>query len=545
MIAHSPRADAGYPPGVESRNFGAPAGVGPAVDESAPRPQAFLDRRLVWSLSAVKLALHLSLANRYGYFRDELYFLDCGRHLDWGYVDHAPLIGLLARIALWLGGSLFVLRGLAGLAGAGLVALTMLIAWRLGGDRFAQGLAGLAVLVVPGYLGGDGLFTMNGFERLLWTAAVYTLIRILQTRDPRLWLLFGVLLGLGLMNKHSTVFFGFALLCGLLLTPDRRLLQSPGPWLAAGLALLLFLPNLLWQVHHDFPTLEDLRNVSRIGKNVVLGPVDFVAQQILLMHPLLAPLWLAGLVALWRGHERRYRALAWTFLVFFVTMFAMKGKNYYLAPMYPMLFAAGAVALESGLARWRPTAGRAWPRAALVVVVAAGGLLIAPLALPLLSPERYVAYESALGITPPKTEVRHSGPLPQHFADQFGWQELTADVARVYQALPFEERSHAAIFANNYGEAGAINLFGPRYGLPAALCPHQTHFYWGTQGFRGDVLIVLQREKAELETACASVEEAGAHAHPWGMPMENTPIFVCRGLKTPLDVLWPKLKRWD
>src|SRR5262245_17214288 len=204
-----------------------------------------LDRRLLIGLVGAKLALHLALTGRYGYFRDELYFLDCGRHLDWGYVDHAPLIGLVSRLALLLGGSLPVLRGIAAAAGAGLVALAVLIAHRLGGGRFAQALAGLAVLAAPVYLGIYSLFSMNAFEPLFWMASVYLLIRVLQGGGGRLWLLMGLVLGVGLMNKHSTAFFGLALGAGLLLAPERRLLRTRGPWLALGIAAVVFLPNLL------------------------------------------------------------------------------------------------------------------------------------------------------------------------------------------------------------------------------------------------------------------------------------------------------------
>jgi hypothetical protein len=508
-----------------------------------PRPPLAL--RLLLLLTGATLAGHMAVANRYGYFRDELYFLDCGRHLDWGYVDHAPMIGLIARVALILGGSLPAVRLLPALAGTALVALTMLVAWRLGGDRFAQGLAGLAVAVAPVFLAGASLMTMNIIEPLFWMGCVYFLVRLLDAGDSRPWIAFGVVLGLGLMNKHSTVFFGVAVGAGILLTPARRELAKPWIWLGALVALVIFAPNLVWQAAHDFPTLETLRNVARTGKNVVLGPKDFVAQQVLLMHPLLLPLWLAGLAWLFRARGGRYRSLAVAFVFFFVMLFALKAKNYYLAPFYPMLFAAGAVAVSEALGRSHWTTARTWPKAAILAIVLAGGAALAPVVLPILPPERYGDYTAAIGITPPKTEVAQHGALPQHLGDQFGWPEMVAEVARIYRALPPEERAKAAIFANNYGEAGALHMFGPAYGLPNAISAHQNHFYWGPQGATGEVLIVLQDDRASLEAQCASVEQAGEHHHPWGMEEENGPIFVCRGLKTPLPELWPRLKHWN
>lgn len=505
--------------------------------EGVPAP--VLSRPLLAALAGFKLVLHLLLANRYGYFRDELYFLDCGRHLAFGYVDHAPFIGLVSRAALALGGSMLALRVFPALAGAALVAIVMLMAWRLGGGAYAQALAGIAVIAAPVFLAVHGILNMNAFEPVFWMGAAYVLIRILQTGDGRRWLALGALIGLGLENKHSTAFFAAAVAAALVLSPERRWLRTRWPWIAAALALALFLPNLVWQVQHDFPTLEGLRNVRRTGKNVVLGPMAFVGQQVLMIHPVLAPLWLGGLAWLFRGAGGRYRLLGWTYLAFFALLFALRGKNYYLAPIYPMLLAAGAVGFE---AKAGPRRGL---KAAVVAIVVLASAAFAPMTLPLLEPERYVAYEKALGFAPPRTEVGHRGPLPQHFGDRFGWPEMVGEVARIYHALPPEDRARAAIFANNYGEAGAVNLFGPRYGLPPAVSAHQNHFFWGPRGNTGEVLIVLQDDRETLETICASVEEAGVHFHPWGMAEENNPIFICRGLRPPLPEMWPRLKKWN
>ena len=504
-----------------------------------------LDLRLLALLVGAKLLVHLVSANRYGYFRDELYFLDLARHLDWGYVDCAPLIAVYTKIALLLGGSLPVLRSLAAVAGAARVALTILLAREIGGRRFAQGLAGLCALAAPIYFGVDSILTMNGFESLFWMGCVLLVIRIVRTGDSRLWIWFGMLVGLGLENKHSTLLFGGAVAVALLLSPERRELLKPWIWLAGGIALLLFLPNILWQIRHGFPTLEDLENVRRTGKNVVLSPLEFVGQQILLLHPLLFPIWLVGLVSFLFGRLSRLRVLGWIYVVLLAVMIAAKAKNYYLAPIYPMLFASGAVAVESWLARRPWSRGRLWPQIALGMFVAAAGAILAPAILPILPPDKLLAYQRSLGIAPPKTEVRHEGPLDQRLGDQFGWQELVADVAKVYHALPPEERARTGIFASNYGEAGALHLFGPAYGLPPAICAHQNHFLWGPQGFQGDALIWLQWGRRGIEQRCRSVEQVGEHFHPWGMAEENRPIYLCRGLRAPLQELWPGLKLFN
>ncbi|HEY7617096.1 MAG TPA: glycosyltransferase family 39 protein, partial [Terriglobales bacterium] len=371
------------------------------------------------------------------------------------------------------------------------------------------------------------------------------MIRIIQIENSRLWIWFGLLAGVGLMNKHSTVFFGAAVVLGLLLTKHRREFLKPWIWIGGAVALLVFMPNLFWQVQNHFPTLEDLRNVANSGKNIVLSPKDFILQQILIMNPILLPVWLAGLWYFLLGRGSRYRVLGWTYLALLVIFIVLHGKNYYLAPSYPMLLAGGGVAFERWLSSGTLIGRRMWPRVAAVTIMAIGGIILAPLALPLLPPEKYVAYQRWLGLEPPKTEVRHQGPLPQLFGDQFGWPELVAEVAHVYNSLPPEERAKAAILTGNYGEAGAINLFGPRYGLPTAISGHQTHFLWGPRDYTGEVIITLQYDREDLEPHCASVQDAGAHYHPWGMVEENAEIYICRGLDRPLQAIWPKVKHWN
>jgi len=519
-------------------------GDGPIATPGDHRELPPLSKTVLIGAVAVKILLHVPGLFRYGYFRDELYFLDCARHLDWGYVDCAPLVAVYAKIALLLGGSLPALRVLPMLAGAGMVALTVLITRELGGGRFAQGLAGLGVLIAPIHLMLDSILSMNAFEPLFWMGCVLFLIRIIRGCDSRLWLIFGLLAGLGLENKHSTLFFGGAVAVAVLVTPLRRELAKPWIWIGAAVALTIFLPNIVWQWQNGFPTIEDLQNVRATGKNISLAPLAFVIEQVMIMHPVTAPIWLSGLWFVLLGSGRRYRALGWIYVVFFATMMLLHAKSYYLAPIYPMLLAAGGTAIEE----WTAAAAarrRIVLRAAIVGVVAVLGVITAPLALPLLSPENHVAYQSRLGIEPSKTEVAHVGPLPQLWGDQFGWPELVEEVAEIYWALPPDERSRTGIFASNYGEAGAFNLFGPEHGLPSAICAHQTHSMWGPGQFDGHTFIWLQWSADGLAEICGSVEVVGVHDHPWGMAEENRPIHLCRQLEQPLTEMWEDLRHWN
>jgi hypothetical protein len=488
-------------------------------------------------LCAAKLLLHVvTSVQRYGYFRDELYYLDMARHLDWGYVDAAPLVAVHARVALALGGSLAALRILPALAGAALVALSMLLTREFGGGRYAQFLAGLCVILAPGLLVGDNLLTMNAFEPLFWMGAVFVLARILRTGESRLWPWFGVLVGLGLENKHSTPFFGFSIFVALVVTPERRVFRERWVWIAGAIALALFLPNLIWQYRHHFPTLEDLENVRREGKNVVLAPPAFVRHQIFALHPFFFPIWLAGVFFLFSA--KRWRVLGLTFVVFFAVMAVAHAKDYYVFPIYPMAFAGGAAAIE----RW--TAERRVWRPAVIAIVIAGGMVTLPLTTWMLSPEGYIKYQNALGFHPQKAEVHHEGLVPQPIGDQFGWPELARDVAAIYRSLPPDERARTGILAGNYGEAGAINLFGPALGLPRAYSRHQNHWYWGppTENYRN--LILLQFSLEDVRDNCGSYEAFPREVR-FGMAEENVPIYLCRDATFDLRKVWPHYHHWN
>lgn len=496
-----------------------------------------MSRRPYWPIilgfAAAKFLFHLYASGSYHYFRDELYYIACGRHLDWGYVDHPPLVALYARFGELFGGSLRGFRLLATVAGTLRIVVTGVIAARLGGGRAAQALACTAVLLAPVYLGVDSFLSMNGFEHLFWLACLLIVLEIANGASEKWWLAFGAVAGLGLQNKHSMLFLGAAIVVALLLTPMRRTLARPWIWLGGVIALLLFAPNLVWQVQHGFPTLELLRNVKETGKNVVLEPLPFMIQQAMMLNPFTAPLWAAGLVMLFR--RREHRVLAWTYVAVLLLFIRLEAKDYYVAPMYPVLFAAGAIffAERGRVLRW----------GAFAIVI--GGCLISlPLATPILPPPRYIAYQRALGIKPQATEVSHTSEMPQLFADQFGWEETVAQVARYYHSLPEAERRKTAIFCGNYGQAGAIDFYGPKYGLPPAISVHQNYFLWGHRGYTGESVILVDDDPDPDEELWTSLTKVGDRYHPYAIPWENSPIFHGRGLKTPLPELWPKLKHW-
>ena len=523
---------------------------------------------IVAGIALARLALTVALHDRYGYFRDELYYIACSDHLAWGYVDHPPLsIALLALVRRLFGDSLHAIRFPAALAGSLTVLLTARMARRLGGGRFAQVTAALAAALAPVGLGNAGrYFSMNAFDLLLWACGAYVLVLILKEGRERLWILYGLVAGLGLLNKYSMLFFGVGTFAGLLCTERRRDLARPWIWIGAAVAALLVLPHAVWEVRHGNPSLEFIHNASTY-KNAPLSPADFLMAQPLETGFGQTFLWLLGIGFFAVQGARRpagsrdagpaQRLLRANGLLAFAVMYPVvaavmihgNAKAYYLTPIYFPFMAAGACAVEAigrrRLLGWLP------PLAAVAVVVF--GLVAMPFAIPALKVDDFVAYQKALGRTPKAQERNRLADLPQHYADMFGWEELVAKVAAVYRALTPEEQRHAAIYARNYGEAAAIDFFGRRYGLPRATSGHNNYWYWGPPPDDTQVMIVFGRSNdvedslADLRSPdrCGEAILADRTSCEHCMPFENgRPILVCRDPRFTFRRIWPGEKNF-
>ena len=507
--------------------------------------------RLALLFAAIKLVLHIA-ANLweshigYGYFRDELYYILCGRHLAWGYVDHGPIVAVQADLALGLfGKSLAGIRMLSAMAGAARVFLTGVLAWSLGGRRPAQGLAMICVLVAPQYLGIDSYLSMNSWESMFWMTCLLALILIVRGGSERLWLLFGASAGIGLLNKPSMTFFLVALLVALLLTPQRKLLFTRYAAAGVGLLVLVALPNLIWQIHNHWPTLEFLHNGRVENKNIALAPIPFLLTQIVNLQPLTVIVWGAGLVWLLRNRlARNWRWLGITYLLFLTIMMALHAKDYYVVPIYPVLFAAGGIAWERRFAaRKAVAADRAFAFPVLKTIVVVAAVVVLPLSLPLMPPATWLAYTKAMHLDKinGNTENQASSSLPQFYADRFGWQEEVDQVTRIYQSLSAEDRAKVGIYCSNYGEASAVNFLG--HGLPTAISGHNSYFLWGPQGNTGDVMIVINgASPQEMHKFYRSVEVVGRMNHPLSMPFEHRNIYLVRGRLKNIVTDWQEFK---
>jgi hypothetical protein len=496
-------------------------------------------------LAAMAILLHLACGGRYGLFRDELYFVACGKRLAWGYVDQPPLIAAVARLAWWLsddGGSVLVFRLPAMLAHGGTVLVTAALARQLGGGASAMALASAAVAVSAVNLAQGHLLTMNVFEILLWSGTGLAALQAASGRPPR-WLITGALLGLALLTKYSAVFLALALLAGLAATAARRELASRWLWAGVGIAALLALPAALWQWRGGRPVQELVRN-GQLHKNAPLSTGQLLGGIVLEEGILGFPLAAVGLGALLFRRDdgaSRVRFLGVALGLVAAVLVVFGGKPYYFAPLFPPLFAAGARELERRLPSspsWR------WAAVASVLLL---GIPSVPMAIPLLAPGTLVAWQERLGVAPPRLEHSHTAPISQHFADQFGWEERVAAVAGAWARLPEADRARALVFTTNYGRAAAIELLGRPLGLPQPISGHNNYYLWGLPPGMHDVVLALGGRAEDHARSFAEVVIVGrTPSIPYGIPDESDiPIYVLRRPTRPLAESFQGAKRFQ
>lgn len=489
-----------------------------------------------------------------GYFRDEFYYLMCGRHLAWGYVDHGPIVALQARLAETLfGHSLVGIRVLSMVAGAGRVFLTGMLCWSLGGKRAAQSLAMIGCLCMPLYLGIDSILSMNSCESLFWMTCLLALIMMFRDETDDIdrrwmwWTVFGIVAGIGLLNKPSMTFFLVCLALALLVTPQRRILFTRQAIFGIVLLTLIAMPNLFWQIHNHWPTLEFLHN-GRVGnKNIKLNPAAWILNQLIVLGPWNAFIWVAGLIHLLRRPDRRWLGLTW--LILLVLMIEMGAKDYYFASIYPILFAAGGIAWTNRFAA-RPAVQQdrvfAFPVAFATIIVLTA--LVLPTAIFVLPPMTFVAYTKALHL--PSSETENTGGhqiLPQFYADRYGWQENLDEITRILGTLSPQDRAKVGIFGGNYGEAASLEWLGnlEHRNLPTVISEHNTYWLWGTRGLDGEVILVDRKTSSKkLLEYYYDVQVVGHVDHPLSMWYERHDIYLCRHRKVPLPPDWAESKNY-
>ena len=496
---------------------------------------------LLLALALGKLLIQFAGINHYGFFRDELYYMACGEHLAWGYVDQPPLIALIAWIVRHSSGyTLFALRLRPAIVGAAVVYLTGRATRDLGGGLFAQFLAATAILLAPAYLAFDSFFSMNAFEPFFWLLCAWIAILIVQGASPKLWLAFGAIAGIGLENKHSTLVFGFALVLGLLLSGQAHLFRSKWIWIGGAIALAIFLPNLLWEARHGWPQIQVVRNAQEF-KNVQISPTQFLFEQVLFLQPLALPTWLAGLIWYFASPEgKRFRFLGWAYLIVMAIFIGLDGKSYYALPVYPILMAAGGLALE----KFFSAPKRRWLAVAYPVSLVIVGILTIPFGVPVLPVDTFLKYSNMVPYAHAvKTERDATADLPQLYADMFGWENMAEQIGRAYHDLPLAEQRDCAILAGNYGEAGAIDHYGPSLGLPKAISGHNSYYDWGPRSYTGSCVILFGERADDYKQYFGESTLVATITNPYvGVAERNVHVYVCRKPSAPLIVLWPNFK---
>jgi hypothetical protein len=493
--------------------------------------------RPLWLLAGLTAIVHLAVAGRYDAFRNELYFIICGRHPDFGYVDQPPLVPLIAAATQMFGDTIWLLRLPAVLAAIAMIPLTAALTRLVGGTRTAEFFAALAVTIAPLLVGISTTLTTETFEPLAWTTLAFLLVRAWKNTDRSALLGAGAIAGIAFEIKYGIVIWLIGLAIGMIATPTRRIFLWREFWFGALIAAAIGAPSMIWQAVNGWPFLEVTRNHS--AGNLTGGPIAFEIGQVLAMNPILAPLWLAGVLGPFlRADLRPWRFLSIAFVVSAAIIIGSHGKDYYLAPAYPVMFALGAAACD----RLRATPRGLWVAAAVALSVP-----IAPVVLPLLDPPLLAHYLAATHLQPrPDERAGVGAPLTQIFSDEVGWRSFEKQVAAAYNNLTPDERAHAAILAVDYGEAAALDYYGRADGLPPALSGQNQYYLWGAHGHDGSIILDINGKIERWSRICRSGEVVGTFGAPFAMPYENDrSIILCRGLKANLSDTWERFKHYE
>lgn len=500
---------------------------------------------LILILSSIPFLIHLyiNIFEGYGYFRDELYYIISTEHLSSGYVDHPPIsIFLLFLNIAVFGDSLFAVRLLPAVLSGLTVLFTCLMTLKLGGNLFSMVLAAVAVMLSPVYLAMNSFYSMNCIDIFLWSVSFYMIILIIKESRTSYWIYLGLIIGLGLMNKIGFLWFEFGFFTGLLLTQKRKEFLTIKPYLTLIISILIFLPYVIWNFQNDFAHLEFIRNASS-EKYSGLDIIDFITGQFMNMNPASAVIWMCGLYYfLFNEKGKEFRIIGIIYLTAFIILILnVHSKSEYLAPSYTVLIAGGSVFIEL-----KTFMKNKWLRYAILIPLLITGVVIAPTVMPLLKVEDHIAYTKNLGLAPSSSEGKKISELKQFFADMHGWEEMAANVSKVYESLPEDQKQNTLFFAWNYGEASAINFFRKKYPLPDAISSHNAYWMWGYGEKELPTLIIIGGELKDYTERFGSVTKAGIHTSKYAMPYEtDLKIFIAKDPKYPMSEIWQKIKHYD
>ena len=497
--------------------------------------ELFTDNTVLCLLGLALFLLHMFTNHRYGFHQDEMVVVDNAYHLAWGYVEYPPLTPFLARLSISLFGlTLVSARMFSALAQCVAMVLAGLMARELGGKRMAQVVAALVAAISPIAMAWGAAVTYVTFD-FLWTVLLaYLVIRLLRSEDPRLWLGIGAVIGLGMMTKYTMAFFTVGIVGAVLLTDARRSLKSPWLWGGMAVSVLIFLPNLLWQVQHDFISLDFLANIHK--RDVEIGRTSsyLIDQLTSCANPFFIPMWISGLgYYLFKEAGRRFRAVGWMYVIPFLLYLVTQGRGYYMACAYPMLIAAGAVAWEGGLLSASADKARSMLRS-VWGGIAAGTLLSGALTLPI-APINSAWWDVVAKIN-------------DSFTEQIGWDEMVKRVGEVYAGLPAEDQARTGILTGENDEAAALNIYGREYGLPQAISPSDTFWLRGYGNPPPEMVIIVGFERQYVNYLFEDCTVVGTTRNSYGVEndLADPPdIYFCRKARLPWDIIWNRTKHYS
>lgn len=485
------------------------------------------DTLIILGISFVNLIIHLLTNGQYGFFRDELYFIDCAKHLDFGYADMPPLTPFFAKIIIaLLGETLRGIRFFPALLSSAIVFLTGLMSREMGGRLFAQILASITIIVAPVYLVAGTQFQTIPVDQFFWVLTCYLYIRLINTNNQKLWLLIGLVMGMGLLAKYSIAFLTVAIFIGILISDHRKMLTNKWIWLGVLISLIVFLPNILWQIHNRLPVIEHMQALRNDESTPTL---QFLLEQIIILNPFNLPIWIAGILFFFFTEQgRNYRTLVWIYIIALTVFLLMKGKSYYLAPAYPVLFAGGSVIIEIILVRRQFN----WLKYFIPALLLLSAIVTSPVWLPVLPVEKM----KKLGIA----DIRYD------FREMIGWPELVSSVAKVFNGLSEEEKMNTIIITGNYGEAGAINHYRKKFGLPGAVSGISSYYFWGPGNPDASTVIFIGYPEDYLSRFFSEVKLMEVIRNQYGINNEEQGqhIVLCRKPEKPISELWKEFKHF-
>jgi hypothetical protein len=485
------------------------------------------DILLLLGISLSDLLLHLFTNGQYGFHRDELYIMDCSKHLAFGYADMPPLTPFFAKLTInLLGETLQGLRFFPALLSSVIVFLTGLMTKEMGGKTFAQIMASLTIIVSPIYLVAGTQFQTIPVDQFFWVLTCYLFIRYINTRNQRLWLLIGFVVGFGLLAKYSIAFLSLAIFIGILTSKQRKLFTGKWIWFGILIGLFIFLPNIIWQIRNGFPVLE---HMQALRKEESTPTIQFLIEQTFIIHPLTLPIWIAGILFfIFSEQVRMYRVLVWIYFIPLLAFLLLKGQSYYMGPAYPVLLAAGSIILEIKILQKQIN----WVKYAIPILLIVSSVITSPLWLPVLSIEKMKKFGIA--------------DISYDFREMIGWPELVSSVSGVYNNLPIEEQKNTIIITGNYGEAGSINHFGPKFGLPAAASGIGSYYYWGPGNPYASTVLVIGYSVDFLKKHFyeVTVEEVFRNKYGINNEEQGTLIILCRKPNKPISEMWPEFKHF-